>query len=219
MNCPDPNETAGPDFLLDVRETVRKLAARVDQCIAEFLPRQLNEDRLEYFAGAARWRYDTALATAGLSRPVWDLLDRKGKRWRPIFGILLLEALGTPSLPYEELLCLTAELLHTGSLIIDDIEDRSLLRRGGECIHLRHGESVAINSANTLYFLPLLCLFEHPQLSECQRSQICQIIIRQIIRTHIGQGFDIQWSSHLSRGNLENWLADGLQEKILEILS
>ena len=148
---------------------------------------------------------------------MWDLLDRRGKRWRPVFGLLLLEALGTPSLPYEDLQCVTAELLHTGSLIIDDIEDASLLRRGEECIHLRYGESVAINAANTLYFLPFLCLFNHPRLDAEERRLICEIIVRHIIRGHFGQSQDIQWSSRLDRTNLQAWLADGLREKILEM--
>jgi len=45
------------------------------------------------------------------------------------------------------------ELVHNGTLAVDDIEDDSKLRRGKECIHLIYGTDVAINAGNgTLFF-------------------------------------------------------------------
>ncbi len=70
--------------------------------------------------------------------------------------------------PYEQLLCVLTECIHNGALIIDDIEDDSLLRRGDTTIHLRYGVDVAINAGNTLYFLPPALVQEHPQLTDEQ---------------------------------------------------
>ena len=46
------------------------------------------------------------------------------------------------------------EFLHTASLIIDDIEDGSILRREEQCSHLVYGLDRSINAANLIYFLP-----------------------------------------------------------------
>ena len=78
----------------------------------------------------------------------------------------MLEALGTPSADYQMLLAMMTELAHTGTLVIDDIEDRAQVRRGAEAIHLRYGIEVAINATNTVYFLPLLVLSNYPHLSD-----------------------------------------------------
>lgn len=170
---------------------LEELARRVDAHLEMFLPRQLDEAVVRNFAGAPVWRHDVEASTEALSRPVWDLLDRKGKRWRPIFGMLLLEALGVEVEAYEKLICAMAELPHTGSLIIDDIQDASQLRRNEACIHQRYGDAVAINAANTLYFLPVLHIFEHPALSPDQRARIVEVTIRNCISAHFGQGWDI----------------------------
>jgi geranylgeranyl pyrophosphate synthase len=58
------------------------------------------------------------------------------------------------------------EYLHTASLIIDDIEDGSILRREEKCSHLVFGLDRSINAANLMYFLPfqrLLKGFEGPE--------------------------------------------------------
>ena len=47
------------------------------------------------------------------------------------------------------------EHLHCASLIIDDIEDDSVQRRGKPCAHTVFGVDSAINAANLMYFLPV----------------------------------------------------------------
>ena len=47
------------------------------------------------------------------------------------------------------------ELLHAGSMIVDDIEDGSQRRRGEPALHVLHGVPLALNTGNLLYFLPL----------------------------------------------------------------
>src|SRR5438105_3864711 len=198
-------------------ERLDALSQLVDRRLAEFLPREIDDAKLRHFIGAPHWQHEPEAYTAMLSRPVWDLIGRKGKRWRPAFGILLLEALGLHSEPYQELLCCYSELAHTGSLIIDDIEDRSRIRRGDECIHLRYGLEVAINAANTLYFLPSVLLAGHPFLSDGQRLQIHEILNRLFVRAHFGQGLDLYWSKRLNRAELDRWLADSLMPKIMQM--
>lgn len=41
------------------------------------------------------------------------------------------------------------EMMHVGSLIVDDIQDKSEIRRGGPACHIMHGDAIAINGQHT----------------------------------------------------------------------
>jgi geranylgeranyl diphosphate synthase type 3/geranylgeranyl diphosphate synthase type I len=155
--------------------------------------------------------------TTMLAQPAWDLLSRGGKRWRPMFALYLLEALGVIPKVYEQFICVMAELCHAGALIIDDIEDASPLRRGEPCIHLRYDLDVAISSANTLYFLPSLLIKEHPGLDNEQRLRMHEIYVRQMVRAHFGQAMDLFWSRNMSESHIREWLKKNGPESILEM--
>jgi geranylgeranyl pyrophosphate synthase/predicted secreted hydrolase len=210
-------ELQGYGFIQDPNEYLKTMADRIDRHIADFLPEKLNKARLESFLGEPTWDYEPANYQKMLSDPVWDLLSRKGKRWRPIFAILLLDALGTPPHPYEALISTLAELAHSGSLIIDDIQDASAMRRGRESIHILYGQDVAISAANTLYFLCTHLLFGHPHLTRDQQLDIHEEVIKQFTRAHFGQAQDLFWSRNLNQENLEIWLNDSLEGKILQM--
>lgn len=66
------------------------------------------------------------------------------------------------------------EMLHTGSLIIDDIEDQSLSRRNMPCAHLVHGLEKSINSANLMYFFPFKKIL-NGNYSDIQKSKLIEI--------------------------------------------
>lgn len=188
----------------------------IDHLIRTFLPPVLDHDSCARFVERPE-PGEIEIHTTMLAEPVWDMLDRGGKRWRPIFGFLLLEALGRSHKPFEQLVAATFELGHLGSLIIDDIEDRSLLRRKRPSIHMQYGVDLAINAGNTLYMLPLLLLENHPAITVAQREQIYQVVIQYYVKAHFGQAMDIYWSKYMSRDHLERWLADGLAGKVLRM--
>jgi geranylgeranyl diphosphate synthase type I len=185
--------------------------------LEEFLPRRFDEATVERIVGPATWKHEPEAYTETISRPVWDLIDRSGKRWRPIFGLLMLEALGVSSKPYEALISNMTELIHTGALIVDDIEDQSKLRRGEACLHLRYDIDVALNAANMLYFLPAQLLLQHPNLSPDTRLRLHAIRERSLINAHGGQSVDIYWSREMSSKRLDQWLQDGLEDRILQM--
>ena len=84
--------------------------------------------------------------------PVRQIVDRGGKAWRS-FGLLAcIDIVGGDSRRYVRWLSM-AEFMHVGSLIIDDIQDKSLTRRGGPCCHILHGEELAINAGTACYFM------------------------------------------------------------------
>ncbi len=47
------------------------------------------------------------------------------------------------------------EMLHNASLLIDDIQDNSKLRRGSPVAHSIYGVPLTINAANYIYFLAM----------------------------------------------------------------
>ena len=51
------------------------------------------------------------------------------------------------------------EIVHNGTLLVDDIEDSSSVRRDKPCVHLLFGEDIAINSGNFMYFAPMMTVF------------------------------------------------------------
>ncbi|MGM0467026.1 MAG: FPP/GGPP synthase family protein, partial [Acidobacteriota bacterium] len=180
-------------------------------------PKKLDDQKMKQFIGKSPWTNDPDALTSVLSKPVWDLISRKGRRWRPLFGILALESLGVDSKPYEQLICSTMELNHTGALIIDDIEDKSLIRRGEKCIHLKYGDDISINAGCTLYFLPYLLVKNNPHLNLSQKKQLYEVMNKIMIKAHFGQAMDIYWSNNLTIDNYKLWSQDSIQDKILQM--
>jgi geranylgeranyl pyrophosphate synthase len=82
------------------------------------------------------------------------------------------------------------ELIHAGSLIVDDIEDGSCTRRGRPALHVQYGVPVALNAGNWLYFLPLELLHEL-ELPRDHLLSIYQYYHRTLLRAHFGQALDL----------------------------
>ncbi len=211
-------ELHGYGYTQDLAATVRGWGDRVDSALADALPRRLDRQAVAAWTGEADRPLDSAALTATIAGPAWDLLDRPAKRWRPLLALGLLEALGADSRLYEDLVCPLAELTHAGSLVVDDIEDEAELRRGGPAIHRRYGVPVALNLGNTLYFLPQLGIASHPRVSDRQRLAIYEVVVRQLVRAHLGQAQDLRWSGQMSEKQLAEWVAEGeVDERILEM--
>lgn len=105
------------------------------------------------------------------------------------------------------------DMLHNASLIVDDIEDSSNLRRGAPAAHRVFGMPLSLNCANTVYFLALERLRQVPQVvvasiaatgdhaaAEYYAVNKADITIRlieafstEMIELHKGQGLDIYW--------------------------
>lgn len=210
-------EFQGYGYLFDLQDYLQRISEDVDRSLEKNLPRNMDESAVERMVGPATWKHEPAAYDEMISRPVWDLIDRSGKRWRPVFGLLMLEALGVVSKPYQDLICNMSEMIHTGALIIDDIEDQSELRRGQSCLHLKYGLDVAVNAGNLLYFIPALLLLEHPDLTAEKKLQLHAIRERTMISAHGGQTVDIFWSRKMCTTRLSEWLSDDLEDRILQM--
>ena len=188
--------------LSDLNVYTDPLISTIDKWIEEFLPRAFTDERVADYVGRPRWQHDGAALTAALSVPVWDLMSRRGKHWRPIYGLLLARAAGASLECYARLLGVVIELGHTGTLIIDDIEDDSTTRRGRPCIHLLHGTDLAINAGTLLYFLIFLQVDRFPGLTDTQRFELMRILTNAAVRGHVGQGTDLYYPRIVSHAQL-----------------
>ena len=66
------------------------------------------------------------------------------------------------------------EMLHNASLLIDDIQDSSKLRRGSPVAHSIYGTPLTINAANYVYFLAM------QKALSLKHSDVTQIFVGMI---------------------------------------
>jgi len=99
------------------------------------------EDRLE------SWSRSSNPLTAEISGYV---LRKKGKRLRPAL-VLLTSRLFSPGSEESVFLASLVELLHTASLIHDDIVDNAGVRRGKESVHTKWGPNITVLLGDYLY--------------------------------------------------------------------
>ncbi|MFC6718460.1 polyprenyl synthetase family protein [Natrialbaceae archaeon GCM10025810] len=181
-----------------MRETLADWRPAIDDAIADLLPRDVDAEYLESFFGEPTYEYDTEGIQRALSDPLWELLDRGGKRWRAVLFLVIIEALGEDPEEYLPYACIP-EILHNGTIVVDDVEDEAELRRGGPALHHVYGEDVALNAGNAMYFLPLKVVTHDPaNLPAERRLAVYEMLMHELNRTHLGQGMDIRW--HNERG-------------------
>jgi len=93
------------------------------------------------------------------------------------------------TIPDDRLILISeiVEMLHNASLMIDDIEDGSILRRGLPVAHSIYGIARTINTANYMYFVALeKCL-------QLQHPHAMAVFAEQLLELHRGQGMEIYW--------------------------
>ena len=82
------------------------------------------------------------------------------------------------------------ELMHAGSLIVDDIEDGSQMRRGRPTLHVQFGVPLALNAGNWLYFWPFELLRDTGFAAD-QMLIAYERYNRTLLRAHFGQALDL----------------------------
>ncbi|CAG8636860.1 4430_t:CDS:2 [Dentiscutata erythropus] len=147
-----------------------------------------------------------------LLEPYNYLLSHPGKEMRS----KLIEAFDHwLNVPKDKLSAITAvvEMLHTASLLMDDVEDGSVLRRGvpGDfyillilhnnfinnphfiiVAHSIYGVPATINCANYVYFLVL------HELTKFDNPKMLKIYTSELLNLHRGQGMELYWRDTLT---------------------
>ena len=163
--------------------------SRIEHALNAVLPLKADADWLSAVAGQGCFEVSPEEADRFLE-PGRALLRRGGKRWRPLVSVLVCESLGGGT--KADILAALTEIPHNGSLIVDDIEDSSPMRRGGKAIHLLFGTDLAVNMGNLMYFLPTM-VFGKAGFSEAVTLTMMNDWLTVMRRLHLGQGYDILW--------------------------
>ncbi|KAB8346120.1 hypothetical protein FH972_023168 [Carpinus fangiana] len=91
-------------------------------------------------------------------------------------------------------------MLHTASLLVDDVEDSSNLRRGVPVAHAIFGTAQTINSANYVYFLAL------KELGKLNNPRAIDVYADEMVNLHRGQGMDLWWRDSLTCPSEDDYL-------------
>lgn len=153
--------------------------------IQELLPRDQYSEALE------------TLLRKNLIHPVADFFGHPGKNIRPLLvklGYLLAKEEETEisidvGVKLSEASAIV-EMIHNGSLIVDDIQDGSEVRRNAPSMHVKHGVPIALNAGNWLYFRALR-LVQKLDLSPHISFELMGDLIHLMEKAHIGQALDL----------------------------
>lgn len=186
---------------VDIEKILKEKVPVIDKMIEKYIPRKYDKDSLVFALSPPRYDYNLRAINKAIAEPLWEFLDRGGKRWRPTLFLLVCEALGKDSEQFLDF-AIIPEVVHNGLLLIDDIEDSSELRRGKPCTYRLFGIDIAINVGNEMFYLPLLTLMKNrDKLPQEKANKIYEIYAQEMINVGLGQATDIAWHRGLANAD------------------
>lgn len=151
-----------------------------------------------------------------LMKPVRVISDRGGKSWRSYAALACAEVVGGDCRRIIKWLPMP-EFLHVGSLIIDDIQDKSLTRRGGPCSHLIYGEPLAINAGTAAYFQTQHYLNAPEGITPVELNRLYALYFGCLRGAHAGQALDIHGLDYMMDDVVANGGGALLESRVLAI--
>ncbi len=139
-----------------------------------------------------KWTKPRTLSLAGR-----HLLKAGGKRLRPVLALVSCEAVGGKASDAVEAAA-ALELLHTFTLIHDDIMDRDDFRRNVKTVHKIWGESMAIIAGDALFakvFEAVAANARRRRLSPDRTAELFDVISRASFEICQGQALDVAFES------------------------
>lgn len=196
------------------------LGQEIISLIQTLLPRQPTYEQARHLIGKPTLDHymaglDIDVYAQAVIHPIRDIIDRVGKTWRSYVIWLACEIAGGN--PYKFLDWLFfVELLQVGSLIIDDVQDQSLIRRGGPTSHQIYGQALAINAGTASFFIAPQ-IIATTDIPAQDKLAIYEIYIDTFRAGHAGQALDITTLSYLMPQIVENGNGMLLEESLLAI--
>lgn len=186
---------------MDVEKFLEQTAPKIDKAIEKYLPRQFTKNAVSFQVTPPMYSYNLEPLNKAIADPVWDMLDRGGKRWRPALFLIICEALGKKG-DWCLDFAIIPEVIHNGTLVVDDIEDTSEVRRGKPCSYKIYGNDIAINVGNAMYYLPLLpIMVNRDNISAQAQRDIYEIYVQEMINLSMGQAMDIAWHKGIANAD------------------
>jgi geranylgeranyl diphosphate synthase, type II len=138
---------------------------------------------------------------ASVYEPIRHILNAGGKRLRAVLLLLASESVGGKSAFALDAAC-AIELLHTFTLVHDDVMDRSDLRRGVPTIHRKWDVDTAILSGDQI----AACAHEMLWKAKTTRSkEIFRVFANAFVEVCEGQGYDKNFEAR-NDVNVEDYL-------------
>jgi geranylgeranyl pyrophosphate synthase len=173
-------------------------AVLLNKTIEKYIPRAFSKNSLLFKVNRPRYACNLNALNKAIADPVWEFLDRGGKRWRPSLFLLICETFGRDPHDFFDF-AIIPEVVHNGTLMIDDIEDASQLRRGRPCTYKIYGLDISINAGNAMYYLPLLPLIEEKdKIPKESLAKLYEVYAQEMINLSLGQAMDIAWHRGLA---------------------
>ena len=187
-------EVHGYQTLKRLDSFLKAVSKQVEYQVDKIIPYQASpEHLLDLMGGPGFEHYTDGLSLTTFHKTIIDplraIIDRGGKAWRSYACLLCIDCVGGDSRQHPEMLAMP-ELMHVGSLIVDDIQDKSDTRRGGPSCHKMFGDAIAINAGNAAYFLSQYS-FKFKKIPAERKVRLYEIYFEALRAGHIGQGADI----------------------------
>jgi geranylgeranyl pyrophosphate synthase/predicted secreted hydrolase len=211
-------ERSGFESVHDLDEFFSAVGKEVRAEVARAIPLDLSREQAEnLIAAEGRGHYVDGVDLQQLSRallePIRAISDRGGKSWRSYAALAACDVVGGDSRKYLQWLA-TAELMHVGSLIVDDVQDRSTVRRGGPAAHITYGEPLAINAGTAAYFVTER-LLRTLDISPAARVRCYELYFEVMRAGHAGQALDIDSLHGMLPDVVESGDAKPLVQRVL----
>lgn len=165
---------------------------KIDMMLYTSLQRFTSQAYLAHPFMGAGYSYSEEGIEKGIREPATYILKQGGKRLRPLASLLTMKAFGADPDKYLEF-AIIPEVIHTGTLIHDDIEDNSKKRRNNLAVHVVYGEPLSINLGSLMYFLPLNAIKDSKKIDESVKYKMLSFIIDDMTHLGTGQSIDIAW--------------------------
>lgn len=169
----------------------RQFAAKA---IQELIPEEFQATWFDHTLGNTAKGLSGDFLDESIYQPLTHYLKARGKLLRPVLCCMLLEGYGKSPDEFKPIL-VAPEIIHSASLVLDDIVDNSYTRRNQPCAHRVYGIPRAGNASI------LMTLFAHKLLESNLmplkpevRTRIIEAIHYEHFVCGLGTAIDIGWS-------------------------
>jgi geranylgeranyl pyrophosphate synthase/predicted secreted hydrolase len=187
-------ERSGFEPVRDLDEFFSAVGEEVRRSVRALLPLEPSRDQVSDLIGSPeRPQYmdgvDENQVARSLFKPIREIADRGGKSWRSYAALACCDVVQGDSRKFIQWLAIP-ELMHVGSLIVDDVQDQSELRRGGKACHLIYGEPLSINAGTAAYFITQQ-LLHSSDVSPKDKLRLYDLYFEAMRAGHAGQAIDL----------------------------
>ena len=214
-------ERSGLGLTEDLDGFFEQVGKLVRHSVQELMPKEPTFDQAAYLLTAPDKLHsmegvDVQQYARAHLHPIREIVDRGGKGWRSYAMNTCIDVVGGDSRDFVDWIAVP-ELMQTGSLIVDDVEDKSEVRRGGPAAHMIYGEPQAINSGTAAFFIGAPVL-RNGKLTDRQLVQLYEIYFDGLRAGHAGQALDLDGFYPLMARAIDDLdLSKALVERVLGV--